>query len=388
MNEGDGLLDDIIANPDDDGPRLVYADWVEEHGQDERGEIIRVQCRLAQLPAGSAEAKRLAKREKQLLKAHGAEWCDTHLGMVGELRRGFIEHVTTWPHNFTESGGELVQNFPVRSLRLRVDAEDADALRKLARAAHLGRVRHLSFQRATAAWVSLGDNGLRALLGSPHLGGLRTLDLGRCTLTDTGVTALARSALPALEELELGGNLFTTVSVEALAGAGHLGNLRVLGLAGARLRPVAGGALAASTALRRLRGLDLSGTRLGTTGVLELTRTHFLASVEVLDLGKLALSAWAARALARCSCLGNVRDLELRDNRLGDAGAELLAGSDCLKGIERLGLRNNGLTPAGVAALGESGRLGKARLDLAGNFVSGEEREQLRARFGKRFGKF
>lgn len=38
-----GFLADIIANPEDDVPRLIYADWLEDHGQDERAEFIRVQ---------------------------------------------------------------------------------------------------------------------------------------------------------------------------------------------------------------------------------------------------------------------------------------------------------------------------------------------------------
>ena len=38
----------ICANPDDDAPRLVYADWLDEHG-DPRGEFIRVQVELAAL---------------------------------------------------------------------------------------------------------------------------------------------------------------------------------------------------------------------------------------------------------------------------------------------------------------------------------------------------
>lgn len=45
-----GLLDDIIANPADDVPRLIYADWLEEHGQEERAEFIRVQIELTQCP--------------------------------------------------------------------------------------------------------------------------------------------------------------------------------------------------------------------------------------------------------------------------------------------------------------------------------------------------
>jgi uncharacterized protein (TIGR02996 family) len=40
----------IIERPDDDVPRLVFADWLDEHGQPERAEFIRVQVELAALP--------------------------------------------------------------------------------------------------------------------------------------------------------------------------------------------------------------------------------------------------------------------------------------------------------------------------------------------------
>src|ERR687883_596011 len=46
-----GFLDDIVANIDDDTPRLVYADWLVENGQEERAELIRVQVERARLPA-------------------------------------------------------------------------------------------------------------------------------------------------------------------------------------------------------------------------------------------------------------------------------------------------------------------------------------------------
>jgi uncharacterized protein (TIGR02996 family) len=41
------LLADVLAAPGDDLPRLVYADWLDEHGESERAEFIRVQCELA-----------------------------------------------------------------------------------------------------------------------------------------------------------------------------------------------------------------------------------------------------------------------------------------------------------------------------------------------------
>lgn len=38
------LIAAVKANPDDDLPRLVAADWLQEHGEDERAEFIRRQC--------------------------------------------------------------------------------------------------------------------------------------------------------------------------------------------------------------------------------------------------------------------------------------------------------------------------------------------------------
>ncbi len=44
------FLSDIIEYPEDDTPRLVFADWLMDHGQEERGEFIAVQCALARYP--------------------------------------------------------------------------------------------------------------------------------------------------------------------------------------------------------------------------------------------------------------------------------------------------------------------------------------------------
>jgi uncharacterized protein (TIGR02996 family) len=41
----------ICAAPADDMPRLVFADWLSEHGQGDRAEFIRAQIRLATIPA-------------------------------------------------------------------------------------------------------------------------------------------------------------------------------------------------------------------------------------------------------------------------------------------------------------------------------------------------
>ena len=47
----DALYAAILAHPDEDTPRLAYADHIEEFGDPARAEFIRVQCQLANLHA-------------------------------------------------------------------------------------------------------------------------------------------------------------------------------------------------------------------------------------------------------------------------------------------------------------------------------------------------
>jgi uncharacterized protein (TIGR02996 family) len=49
------LLRAIRANPDEDTPRLAYADWLDEHDQPERAEFIRVQVQLAPIMHQAAD---------------------------------------------------------------------------------------------------------------------------------------------------------------------------------------------------------------------------------------------------------------------------------------------------------------------------------------------
>ena len=55
QTEAEAFLQRIRAFPDDDAPRLVFADWLDEQG-DPRGEFIRVQIALAQLDREKAAA--------------------------------------------------------------------------------------------------------------------------------------------------------------------------------------------------------------------------------------------------------------------------------------------------------------------------------------------
>ena len=71
MTTADALLAAVIATPDDDLVRLVYADFVAENGDQDRGELIRVQCALARLPESDCDAAEFRHRERVLLARHG-----------------------------------------------------------------------------------------------------------------------------------------------------------------------------------------------------------------------------------------------------------------------------------------------------------------------------
>ena len=76
-----GFLQVIMESPEDEGARLVYADWLDERG-DPRGEFIRAQCELAkrlqadvaQMEQDYPQRRALKVRAEQLLRDHGAEW--------------------------------------------------------------------------------------------------------------------------------------------------------------------------------------------------------------------------------------------------------------------------------------------------------------------------
>src|SRR5262245_44958530 len=71
------FLQAIRDVPDDDTPRLVYADWLEDQGKADslaRAEFIRVQIALSHLPQYDPRRPALEDRESDLLAEHEEEW--------------------------------------------------------------------------------------------------------------------------------------------------------------------------------------------------------------------------------------------------------------------------------------------------------------------------
>ena len=73
MTEEAAFLTAVCERPDDDAPRLIFADWLEERG-DPRGEFIRVQCILSRMAEGDKRRPALRGRERELLELHREEW--------------------------------------------------------------------------------------------------------------------------------------------------------------------------------------------------------------------------------------------------------------------------------------------------------------------------
>jgi uncharacterized protein (TIGR02996 family) len=66
MNEQDAFLQAILDAPEDDTPRLVFADWLDDHSQSAHAELIRIQCARARKP-GRDQERDLRRRERTLV---------------------------------------------------------------------------------------------------------------------------------------------------------------------------------------------------------------------------------------------------------------------------------------------------------------------------------
>jgi uncharacterized protein (TIGR02996 family) len=226
MPEADSFLQAIIDNPDDDAPRLIYADWLDEHGDPERAEFIRLQCaRAARKPALGPEMSRdqhaLLRREDQLLDRHASTWqrpfaAGPSLSLIFD--RGFIESVVAEAHMFVEIAAELFRRHPVRHVRLTWRPDDPTYergryMQTIAGLQQLARLRSLDLKE-----THIGSDGVRALAVSEYLGNLFSIDLSNNGIGRAGIRALVEAPwLANVTLLNLSGNEIDPPAARALA---------------------------------------------------------------------------------------------------------------------------------------------------------------------------
>ena len=217
MNDREGFLAAIIDNPDDDAPRLVYADWLEEHGEATHAELIRVQCEIAAGP-DPERREQLWRRLQPIWRRLRDEWWFELWGLefrdrrnnqyldVVHFNRGFIDRLVTielglflerwrwwWPRMplwRIEWVGEAdpaavdLTNCEylghVRELHVGVWGPGlVEAVTKaLARSPYTRNLRHLEIfgdEDAPSYDEALSESAAQALVDSPYLGGLQHL---------------------------------------------------------------------------------------------------------------------------------------------------------------------------------------------------------------------
>jgi uncharacterized protein (TIGR02996 family) len=375
---GDALHQAVLEQPDDLALRLIYADWLEEQ-DDPRGEFIRVQCRLAELPDW-APRQALLERERQLLGGHQERWLGVLPGLAEgwEFRRGFVEQVRLPAWALIERGAELFREVPVRGLTLLAYPEPA-LLDRLAECDALARITELS-------WPEGAGTGFVDLIARRHLERLASLSLAYSRTGEDEVRPLLRSdGVPNLRVLDLSQTYVPfRVVMEVLQSAWWE---RLNGLYMDR------GHYRTPQPLRSLRfdpqrserkELSLVGNEIGLDGVRLLTVMAQLASLRHLDLSRNRLPPAAAQAIAASPHLQGLTCLYLGHNYIGSAGVRALAAAPLADKLEALDLRDNGIDETGVDALVAAKGLQRLqRLDLSGNVLPEAAKEALRERFGE-----
>jgi uncharacterized protein (TIGR02996 family) len=236
----------ILETPEDDAPRLVYADWLDEQGDETRAEFIRAQIALARMPADRAKRHKLSKRVAELLKAHREEWVrplTRGAHQFVHFRRGFPDLACAPFGEFCYWEEALWKYAPVATVLLHSpwqfdanwggsfdsyeEARDSHhrSFRALAASPNLAHIRSLGM------YECLDARDVRVLATSPHLARLRDLNLGGNRIGNAGARALAGSPhLAGLLHLDLSSNSITSEGGRALARSRHLGNLVTLNL--------------------------------------------------------------------------------------------------------------------------------------------------------------
>lgn len=182
------ILEAVLAAPDSDEPRLRYADWWDRRG-DVRGEFVRLQL------TGSDRS-----REDELFARNVAEWIAPFALWSARdvgFRRGFAEAMSLSGRAFL-SAGTLFCLTPLRDVRL---VAVQPFMCELAVSVLLARL-----ERLDLSGNRIGRDGVRALVGSPHLEKLRHLILRGNNMDDVTAEELAGVSLPNLQLLDVSDN--------------------------------------------------------------------------------------------------------------------------------------------------------------------------------------
>ncbi len=195
MDNRDALIRAIIDHPEDDLPRLVFADWLEEHGAALRAEFIRAQIELTQLQFDEKrrvdQTHRVYSLTQQLESELKAEF-PIGLRRIDHWERGFAASAI-WSAQAILETKQSAAVVPPTRVQIFVDVPPRELPQVFASPLLFG-VQELRF-----AGEPIGDLGAAALAQATNLSRLRRLSLNYQRIQDVGANALAQS--PCLENV-------------------------------------------------------------------------------------------------------------------------------------------------------------------------------------------
>lgn len=363
MSEGEALLAAVLSNPDDDTPRLVYADWIEEHGQPDRAAFIRTQIEAVRAEPFSKQAREAEKRANELLNRYRnwKEWTDAirdHVQIIDfRFERGFVSHVDVEPGAFLRMARELFQDHPVQSLRL-VPHTNPDLRAELSPVFELPCLKQLK-KLAFAPRTEFLYEDYEAMSESAHLGGITELAIRESPFDP-----------PRLEEI-LTSKRFPSLAGLDLSDSSHLG-------------PAVSSALVRACH-RDIRRLDVSRVQITSELWLEIFKKGCIQSIEELRLGWSPLPSDTGPLfhinIGWVIPWERLVVLDLSGQRLGDEGVKEIVGIPETAALRWLSLADNWLTHESVRLLTAAKHLRLNYLDLRQNKLEAHHIARLRERF-------
>jgi uncharacterized protein (TIGR02996 family) len=325
------LLSAILANPEDDSPRLVCADWLEENGDADRARFVRAQCELARLPAWDhrrpelarlatvSEARRGASWRAELPALEGVEWADFERGFVSTVR-------VKEPQPLYRHDAAIAAAAPVYRAELPA-FDETNVPRPKGSVPWLRTLRLAGFG---------GDGNFTPHPDHSLIRGLSGLELADCVPeVDAGWVYTRADQMP-LTALSIAGDHALAESfARALADA--------------------------------VGSWQLTRLELGTTFV-DYNTGYF---------DDAAIGAGGARALAEGRGLASLTALNLARQRIDASGLAEILASPHLRGVTELRVRSNDITD--VEAFRQSTGAGLVRLDLSENAIGGSGAAALAA---------
>ncbi len=421
----DAFLRAIIERPDDDTPRLVYADYLDDLGDHPRAEFIRVQCELAHLPDDDPRRPALEDREHELLDEHEPAWLgelnDDGVNRLNEwvFRRGLLSSVASngWWLSLNED--RLLQRHPVAEwVYQRFPEGGYLPSDRLLSPAWGTRLRALDLSASERDILELGP-----LLTSRELVSLRDLDLSNVPGIGQLAETLRRSSLAKqLKSLAFGGRSGVgfrwgdaeneTLDVarfnEALAGSEleHLtafdcgitndglrwllaapfaAHLKSLDVSGNPIAPDAWRAFRGHTGMRLAR-LDVSGTPLAGITLEPLLDSPTLEDLTSLEVNRCGSARKIMEVLAASRFWTQATEFRAHSGTVPAMSLEPLCRSPGPPGLRLLDLADNYLRTEGVRLLCEAPWAGSLTwLALSRNYLDDQSVAVLAGsgRFGK-----